>query len=206
MFERILILSPHTDDGELGSGGCISKFIREGREVFHAVFSDGRPIAETSILLKEFQDSSKILGLLSENLIVEKFEMRNFEKDRQEILDKMIYLQKNLKPDLVFIPSTKDLHQDHMTISREGIRAFKLFSTILGYEEPWNNLMFETSCFIEILEEDLQKKLQALDCYKSQQNRYYFSDEFICSLAFTRGTQIKTRYAETFEVLRWIWR
>ena len=27
MFERILVLSPHTDDGELGCGGSIARFV-----------------------------------------------------------------------------------------------------------------------------------------------------------------------------------
>ena len=204
MFKRVLVLSPHTDDGELGCGGAIAKFIREGKEVFHIAFSDGRPVIDPAILLPEFNQSNKILGVFSGNTVVEKFEIRNFEKDRQEILDKMINIQKNWNPDLVFLPSTKDLHQDHMTISREGLRAFKLSSTILGYEDPWNNLMFETSCFIGLLEEDLQKKLQALGCYKSQVDRYYFSEEFLRSLVIVRGTQIGIPYAEAFEVLRWV--
>jgi LmbE family N-acetylglucosaminyl deacetylase len=204
MFKRVLVLSPHTDDGELGCGGAIAKFIREGKEVFHIAFSDGRPVIDPAILLPEFNQSNKILGVFSGNTVVEKFEIRNFEKDRQEILDKMINIQKNWNPDLVFLPSTKDLHQDHTTISREGLRAFKLSSTILGYEDPWNNLMFETSCFIGLLEEDLQKKLQALGCYKSQVDRYYFSEEFLRSLVIVRGTQIGIPYAEAFEVLRWV--
>lgn len=205
MFNRILVLSPHTDDGELGCGGSIAKFIRKGKTVFHIVFSDGRPIAESKVLIEEFEQSNKILGISFGNVIIEKFEIRNFSKDRQAILDRMIVMKKYLEPDLVFLPSTKDLHQDHMTISMEGLRAFKL-STVLGYEEPWNNLSFDTSCFISILEEDLLKKLQALNCYKSQKNRYYFSEETIRSLALVRGTQIATQYAETFEVLRWVMR
>ena len=39
MFERILVISPHTDDGELGCGGSIAKFVDEGKEVFYAALS-----------------------------------------------------------------------------------------------------------------------------------------------------------------------
>ena len=204
MFNRILILAPHTDDGELGCGGSIAKFIREGKEVFHAVFSDGRPVIEPSIIVNECIESNETLGISVKNLIIEKFSIRQFEKDRQEILDKMIHLQKELNPDLIFLPTSEDLHQDHITIRQEGLRAFKLSSSILGYEMPWNTLRFETSCFIRLTKDDLQKKVDALNCYKSQEERFYFSEQYVRSLASVRGTQIRVQYAESFEVLRWI--
>jgi LmbE family N-acetylglucosaminyl deacetylase len=34
MFDRILILSPHTDDGEPGSGGNIARFVKEKKEKY----------------------------------------------------------------------------------------------------------------------------------------------------------------------------
>ena len=86
----------------------------------------------------------------------------------------------------------------------EGLRAFKLSASILGYEMPWNNLSFNTTCFICLSEENLKRKIAALSCYKSQTDRFYATGEFIRSLAITRGTQVGAKYAETFEVLRWI--
>jgi hypothetical protein len=40
--------------------------------------------------------------------------------------------------------------------------------------------------------------------YQSQQHRSYANAEFIRSLALTRGVQIGKRYAEAFEVVRWV--
>jgi hypothetical protein len=50
----------------------------------------------------------------------------------------------------------------------------------------------------------IQKKVNALSKYYSQAHRSYANEEFIRSLARTRGVQIGTRYAETFDVVRWI--
>ena len=36
---KILLLSPHTDDGELGCGGTVAKLIEQGKEVFYVAFS-----------------------------------------------------------------------------------------------------------------------------------------------------------------------
>lgn len=34
MFSKVLVLAPHTDDGELGCGGMISKLVENGIDVF----------------------------------------------------------------------------------------------------------------------------------------------------------------------------
>jgi len=118
-------------------------------------------------------------------------------------LEEMVKLKKDINPDLVFIPSINDLHQDHHTIAMEGLRAFKQRS-VISYELPWNNITFRTQAFVKLSEENIKKKVEALKAYESQKDRFYASEEFIRSLAITRGTQINSKYAEAFEVMRWI--
>ena len=38
---KILVLAPHTDDGELGCGGTIAQYIDQGKEVYYVAFSQG---------------------------------------------------------------------------------------------------------------------------------------------------------------------
>lgn len=207
-INRILVLAPHTDDGEFGCGGSIAKLSEMGKEVYYVAFSDCEKSLPADnppdILIKELMKATHQLSIPPSNVEVKKFEVRCFERDRQEILEEIIEIGGRIKPNLVFLPSPGDLHQDHLTIAMEGLRAFKLSATILGYEIPWNNLTFNTTCFVSLTEEQLQKKVDALGCYKSQANRFYATEEFVRSLAITRGTQIGVKYAETFEVLRWI--
>jgi LmbE family N-acetylglucosaminyl deacetylase len=115
----------------------------------------------------------------------------------------MIRIKRDVEPDLVFLPSIYDIHQDHSTISEEGTRAFKMTS-ILGYEIPWNNLTFQTTSFIFVEDGDLERKVEALMCYKSQAFRHYANADFLRGLARSRGTQIGAKYAEAFQVVRWI--
>lgn len=207
MYNRILVLAPHTDDGEFGCGASIAKFIEDGADVLYVAFS----LAEESVPLPfpknileiEVKAATKELGIKPKNLLLYKYKVRHFAYHRQEILEDLVKLNKNIKPDLVFMPCLQDLHQDHSTIAMEGLRAFKKTS-ILGYEIPWNNMNFATQCFITFGEKHFKKKLSALDCYNSQKSKSYASKEFIHSLAITRGTQIGKKYAEVFEVIRWI--
>jgi LmbE family N-acetylglucosaminyl deacetylase len=205
--KRILILAPHTDDGEFGCGGTIAKSIDDGAEVFYAAFSACKLSVEENfpedILITEVKAATQVLGIKPENLVLFDYDVRTFSFRRQNILDDLLRLRTDIAPDLIFMPSLHDLHQDHYTISQEGLRAFK-FSSILCYELPWNNLNFSTSAFMYLDEKNIETKVRALKEYKSQAHRPYSNEEFIRSLARTRGVQINTNYAETFEVMRWI--
>ncbi len=206
-FRRVLALSPHTDDVELGCGGTVVKWIEEGKEIFYAAFS----IAEESvpeglaknILEQEVKEATKVLGIAQENLHVYKFEVRRFPQFRQEILELLVGLREKLKPELVLLPSLKDVHQDHHTIAEEGIRAFK-YANILSYELPWNLLNFAPSVFVPLEKRHLDKKVQAIRCYQSQKHRNYTDEEFLYGLARTRGVQVSAEYAEAFEIIRMV--
>lgn len=205
--KTILILAPHTDDGEFGCGGTIAMFIDKGARVIYAAFSAAEdsvlPHWPQDILRTEVKQATAVLGIKQEDCLVFDFSVRRFPEFRQQILDKLITLNMKYQPDIVFLPSVNDTHQDHQTIAQEGFRAFKR-TTMLGYEVPWNNLDFRTSCFVGVSEANLNSKIDALSKYKSQMNRSYANAEFISSLALTRGVQIGKRYAEAFEVIRWI--
>lgn len=204
-FKNVLVLAPHTDDGELGAGGTIHKLIENGAKVTYIAFStaaqsvpDGFP---KDILKTEVKNATHELGIASENLIILDYEVRKLNYYRQEILEDLIKLKKSNNFDLILIPSVADIHQDHSTIAIEGIRAFK-GTNIFSYELIWNNLKFNTQCFVGLSEKNLRVKQKALKQYKSQGKRDYLSEEFIKSLAISRGVQIGVKYAEVFEVVR----
>jgi LmbE family N-acetylglucosaminyl deacetylase len=207
MFRRVLVLAPHTDDGEVGCGGSIAKFVEDDVDVYYIAFSTARKSLKSGLppdtLKKEVKRAVKELGLKNENLRLFDYDVRTFPQYRQEILEDLIKLREELLPDLVFVPSLNDIHQDHQVVAREALRAFKKI-TVLGYEEPWNNIEFSTKNFIRLRKEHIEKKIEALKCYESQMHRSYLTEEFVWGLARVRGTQIENEYAEAFEVLRLI--
>jgi len=206
-FKNVLVLAPHTDDGELGAGGTISLLLENNAMVYYVAFStakesvrDGLP---SDILKTEVKNATRTLGIKEENLIIFDYQVRQLNFHRQEILEDLIMLRKKVSFDLVLVPSLNDIHQDHLTVAEEGLRAFKSTS-VLGYELIWNNLTFNTTCFVKLEERHLLNKISALSKYESQAERNYFSPEFVKSLAKTRGVQIGAPYAEAFEVIRWV--
>lgn len=204
---KALVLAPHTDDGELGAGGTISKLNEMNVEVTYAAFSTANKSVpkkyKSNILKEEVKEATKVIGIKKDNLILYDYEVRKLGYHRQNILEDLILL-KRLKPfDLIFLPSTKDIHQDHSTVAMEGIRAFK-DTTILGYELIWNNINFNTNCFVKLKKKHINAKIKALSKYESQSHRNYMKKEFIESHAITRGVQIGSSYAESFEVIRMV--
>lgn len=208
-FRNVLVLAPHTDDGELGAGGTIAKLIEQGVTVHYAAFSTAEASVPEGfakdILKTEVRQATRKLGIKEENLLVFNYEVRKLSYVRQEILEELIRIRNRLAIDLVLMPSLNDIHQDHVTVAQEGLRAFKT-TTVLGYELIWNNLSFNTTSFVTLEKHHVLLKAEALKEYRSQAGRDYMSEEFIVSLARARGVQIGAEYAESFEVIRWVLR
>jgi LmbE family N-acetylglucosaminyl deacetylase len=205
--DRALVLAPHTDDGELGCGGTLARLAEQGVALYYAAFS----ICEASvpkgfpldILATEVRNASQVLSIHPENLIVLRYPVRHFPHHRQEILEQLIQMRDQIEPDLVLLPSSNDVHQDHQVVAQEGLRAFK-HQTVLGYELPWNNLTFTPSASVRLQRRHIERKIESLRQYQSQWHRDYWDEEFIVSLARVRGVQAGVEYAEAFQLIRWM--
>jgi N-acetylglucosamine malate deacetylase 1 len=204
-WQKVLVLAPHTDDGEFGCGGTMARLVEGGAEVRYVAFS----IATKSLpegfaadtLAREVCEATAELGIPAEQLTVHDFEVRTFPARRQDILELLIALWEEWQPDAVFQPSLHDVHQDHQVVAAEGLRAFKR-TTVLGYEIPWNNFDFAYQWYSALEERHVEKKIAALAKYASQQHRRYADSEYIRNLARMHGVNVNRSFAEVFQVYR----
>jgi LmbE family N-acetylglucosaminyl deacetylase len=203
--ERVLVLAPHTDDGEFGCGGTMARLVEQGSEVRYVAFSIAtRSLPEgfpPDTLAREVREATTELGIPPECLTVHDFDVRTFPDHRQEILERLIEIWNDWQPDVVFQPSLHDVHQDHQTIAAEGLRAFKR-TTILGYEIPWNNFDFAYQAYFALESRHIERKVAALAKYASQQHRRYANPEYVWNVARTHGINVNLEYAEVFQVYR----
>ena len=206
-FKKALILAPHTDDGEFGCGATISRLLSKGCQVKYVAFSDCKASVpegfSKDILRHELASAASILGINKDDVSILDYQVRYFTRDRQAILEDMVRLKRSYQPDIVFTPSRQDIHQDHQTITNEAMRAFKT-TTLLGYELPWNNLSLPSDVLISISEDQLKRKVEAIQAYKSQSKRVYSDEDYIRALAKTRGARVGLPLAEAFDGIRWI--
>jgi len=190
---------------EISCGGTVSRYIDEGNEVYCVVFSfaeksipDVFPITATKY---EYKKSLEVLNVKDVPLSVS-YSTRDFDRNRHLILDDMIHINKHIQPDIVMLPNSSDVHQDHQVIHQEGIRAFRN-TTLLGYDNIWNTVQNNPyNFYVKLTCDNMNSKIMALDNYKSQLHKNPSLLEDVMTIARTRGMTIDYKYAESFEVIR----
>ena len=205
--KTVLALAPHTDDIEFGAGGLIGRLIESGAAVHSVAFCNAWQSLPTGMppdtLINEVREAHSEMGIPLENLIVLDFPVRNFDSRRQEILEYLVLRKNELQPDLVLVPASTDVHQDHQVICQEARRAFKTTS-LLGYELPWNNYNFHSTALVPLEARHVLRKIKALQAFQSQAHRPYADEAFIRGWMRGRGVTAGVNSAEAFEVLRWV--
>ena len=200
MFKKLLFIGPHPDDVELGCGGIISRYSKN-TQMTYLILSPCLEDPKNKNILNEAREAVSVLGLSKESLIIENLPRRTFHDQRRNIREILISVREKFNPDIVFCPSIKDVHQDHSVTAEETLRLFRDIG-VISYEAPRSSLLFEPNLYIGLSDKNLKIKIEALLCYKSQYDKYYFEPSVIQSFARMRGSQCKLKYAEAFEVLR----
>jgi LmbE family N-acetylglucosaminyl deacetylase len=153
--------------------------------------------------MSEFRESSELLGVCADRTLLRFYDPRDLFSTRSEILQLFYDLAKDIRPDLVLIPNGKDIHQSHEVVHAEARRAFK-YTTMLGYELPWNSLEFSMDVFITLTREEVDAKVAAINAFRTQKSRNFFSNDIVGDLARVRGKQVGREFAECFELVRMI--
>lgn len=200
----LLFLGAHPDDIELGAGALIAH-IRDQADIRCVTLSDNQKNPDLANLVQEHQESMRILGVPSDNVILGPFQTRRFPENRQEILEYLIGLNRQYRPEIVFVHTKADIHQDHATVTEEALRAFRGI-TVLGFDVIRSSYGFFPNFLVEVTQADVECKIKALAAYKTYAGRYYFNEEITRSTLVRSGAICERPYAEGFDILRVIGR
>jgi len=198
--KKVLFLGAHPDDIELGCGALISNIAAKA-QIRCVTLSDNQKNAALAGLVEEHYSSMAILGMAREDVTVGKFETRNFPRDRQEILEYLYELNVRFQPELVFVHTRADIHQDHQVSTDEALRAFRGVS-VLGFDVLRSSYGFFPHFLVEVDEQDVERKLNALSAYETYSQRYYFDPEVARATLVRHGALAERPYAEGFDILR----
>lgn len=199
--DKILLVGPHPDDIEYGCGGTVAKYSKNN-DVRSIVFAPCLEDPLNAGILEEHEKAMRILG--AKEILKEELPRDNLELHTQQMRNILYDLKMKLDPDLVICPSLGDLHQDHKAVGNCCLTVFRDTATLFAYEITRSTKDFNPSLFVQLSEENLQKKLEALRCYKTQYRRSYFRPSAFKALAIVRGCQVNVKYAEAFEIMRMI--
>lgn len=206
---NILAVGAHFDDIELGCGGAIAKHIVRGDKVIGFVATNsqygnrfGNVLRPSDIALYEGKKASDIIGyhLIQGNV-------PTFHLEYGETINALIVqiIEEN-KIDLIYTHWTHDVHHDHQNLALSTLHASRHVSRVLMYCSNWyvSEKMFMENFYVDISETwDIKK--QAIRAFESEYERVgnkwieYFERE-----ALNNGLKMGVKYAEAFQVVKWL--
>lgn len=198
--KRVLFLGAHPDDIELGCGALIHH-IASISEILCVTLSDNQKNPLLSNVVEESYRSMAVLGIPKDCVRFGPFTTRVFPQARQEILEFFLSLRTEYKPDVIFVHSNKDVHQDHLTMTDEALRAFRGI-TVLGFDVVRSSHGFFPNFLVEVQEPDVESKVEALAQYETYRDKYYFNRELTRSILVRHGALAERQFAEGFDILR----
>ena len=198
--QSVLFLGAHPDDIELGCGALLHRIAKQA-DVLCVTLSDNQKNPDLQNVKNEHFESMAVLGVPKEKIILGPFTTRVFPDSRQDILEYFLKLRREFGPDLIFVHSKLDVHQDHLTMTDEALRAFRGI-TVLGFDVVRSSHGFFPHFLVEVTEEDVNKKIEALSKYETYRDRYYFNSELTRSIMVRHGALAERPFAEGFDILR----
>lgn len=197
---KILLLGAHPDDIESTASAFLIKKSKN-IEPYVLVFSDCEDQPGNEGITKEFEKSMNILNI--ENYKLLDIPDTKFPRYSDEIRSILEDYKDKFKPDIIVTHEINNLHQDHKTLAEESLRVFRTQSIIM-YEGLKSTPYFSPNLFIVLTEDELEKKMEVLKCYKTQYRRYYYDFDFIRALAMVRGKQMGMQFAEVFRIYQFV--
>ena len=215
MMKNALIICSHPDDEVLGCGGSIDK-LRNNYNFYCIHLTKGGAKRTKKDLLKkqiETNKARKILGI-----------KKNFNADYPDnsldsvkLIDITQYIENiiaQIKPELIFTHSSKDLNIDHKICNRATITACRpinknvfikkilCFEILSSTEWSFSSEQFNPNIFIKLTKKNVKKKIDAMKCYSTELHKFPHPRSLINikNLALTRGSIISSDYAEAFEL------
>lgn len=206
---NVLAIGAHFDDLELGCGGALARHCRNGDKVIGFIATDssfsntmGIELRASEIALHEAMDASGIIGY---DLVVG--DIPTFELEYgEQIHSKLIKLIEENHIEVIYTHWIYDVHHDHRNLALATLHISRHVNRVLMYRSNWypSEREFCGNFYIDITEM-WEVKEKAIRAYHSEMQRIgetwltYFRNE-----AENNGLRIGTKYAEAFQVVKWV--
>lgn len=194
---KVLAISAHPDDAEIGCGGTLIKHGLQGDEVTLLVVTNGAyGPGKTSERLAEQAAAAEIMGI--HNLVwgnLPDCEVSLHEFRLVQLIEGVLHEMGGA--DFIYTHDINDSHQDHRTTALCTLGAARNQGTVLCYDAP-SSFGFLPTVFVDIADV-LEKKVEALLCHPSQIAASEMVDtERIRAQARVRGHDSRLLAAEAF--------
>jgi len=206
---NILAIGAHFDDIELGCGGTLAKHVALGDKVFAYVATlsgfknqDNQVIRTNESALEEGRRAMSILGV---ELICGSF--NTLEVEFTDTLNiEILRIVKDHNIEKVYTHWIGDIHHDHQAVARASLHSCRHVPRMLMYRSNWyhSNLDFRGNFYVDITQ-FLETKIESLMAHKTEMDRTHEKwSSFFRNEAENAGQRIGVRYAEVYELVKWL--
>jgi LmbE family N-acetylglucosaminyl deacetylase len=218
---NILAVGCHPDDLEIGCGGTLARYAKDGHRVTMCVVANGnmghaviQPEELRAIRAREMQRAGKILG--AQEVVCLDVNDLEVDSNRPETVRKMVDLIRRVQPEVILTHPQEDYMKDHVEVGRLVFDA-SFSASVPHYLTPTPGVAKITPLYwmdtvggvnflpVEYVDVSafVEQKLEALSCHESQIKWMYEHDgidflDFVRTVAKFRGQQCGTAYAEGF--------
>ena len=205
-FDRILFAGAHLDDIEFGAGAWAADLAATDCQLRFLTLTRHNRAADGHIQIRRDLDepieAARKLGLVADQVSIGSLDGQMLHDQAQAVREVFLGWRRDFDPEVVVVPAARDIHQDHHVVYAEAVRIFR-DRTVLGFEVVRSTLDFRPNLFVSVSAAALEKKAEAVLCYRSQLEQsagYYFKPEIVRGQAYFRGGQGNKELAEAFEV------
>jgi LmbE family N-acetylglucosaminyl deacetylase len=206
---NILAIGAHFDDIELGCGGALAKHVDEGDKVFAYVATQSgyvspqnQIVRENETALTEGRAAMKVLGV---NLICGPFSTLKVEFT-DELNVEIIQIVEREKIDMVYTHWVGDIHHDHKAVGQASLHSCRHVPCMLMYRSNWYHSTFDFrgNFYVDITKQ-WDRKVKSIEAHSSELERTGHKwIDFFKNEALNAGQRIGVKYAEVFEVVKWL--
>jgi LmbE family N-acetylglucosaminyl deacetylase len=194
---NVIAIGAHPDDIEYGCGGTVMKHIKSGDKVHFIILSRGEKSGNADVRAGEALRSAKTMGAT-----LHQFDYPDTQiPQNHEVIDRIEKIIHEVNPRRIYTHSVKDTHQDHRNVAYATLAAARNVPEIFFYESPSLYLDFNANYYVDI-SGFVDRKLDALNTFVTQNGKDYMKIEAIRGLAQFRGLATFVKYAEAFETFR----
>lgn len=218
----ILVIAAHPDDEILGGGGAITRHIDEGDSVTVLILGEGYAARDVSKKeLKTGQEQLEVCAKKALAVLGAPAPLRRALPDNAFDTVPLLSVVKEIekviadtKPEIIYTHDAGDVNVDHRIVSQateaavrpmEGssIREVRAFEVPSSSEWNFTRPAFRPNVFVALSEEQLKKKIAAMNAYTSEVRGFPHprSPEYLEALARVRGGQSGSTAAEGFSLL-----
>ena len=211
-MKKVLVLAAHPDDETLGCGGTINRLSSEGYEIELLTFTNG--VGSRG----DDGNRNEVLDLVQANLGLSKYTYGDFPDNAMDsvpLLQLCKFIEKNTSDnyDIIFTHFIGDLNVDHQKVAAANLTVFrpqqgknhKIYSYYVPSSTDYNAFAnFNGDTYFKLSDSDVDMKTNTLRIYDDEMRTYPHSRSYenIKNLMKVWGSEIGTKYAEKFKMIR----